>query len=86
MCRRPEIVMAASGFNDSILSQCPTLLEVYNAFPFLTNGHVETIFAAFFRRNPGVKYSRRCLIMDDGGTVTLDFEHLTEEEVRLRSA
>ena len=34
---------------------CPSLGAFYSACPFLSNCHMETIFAALFRRDPGVK-------------------------------
>ena len=49
--------------------------QVYRPYPWLTNGHVETIWAALFRRGANVKYYRRCLNMPDGGVVSLDFEY-----------
>ncbi len=66
--------MAKTQFNTAILSNMPTLAEVYRPFLWLTNGHVETIWAALFRRGANVRYYRRCLSMSDGGVVSLDFE------------
>ncbi|KAL7607989.1 embryogenesis-associated protein EMB8 [Lactuca sativa] len=46
----------------------------YNSFPvFGSNCHLETIFAAFFRKIPDVKLKRECLRTQDDGTVTLDW-------------
>lgn len=46
----------------------------YNPFPVIGwNRHVETIFAAFFRSLPEVKFRRECLRTTDGGTVALDW-------------
>eukprot|EP01025_Chloroclados_australasicus_P011095 TRINITY_DN14807_c0_g1_i1.p1 TRINITY_DN14807_c0_g1~~TRINITY_DN14807_c0_g1_i1.p1 ORF type:complete len:455 (-),score=59.69 TRINITY_DN14807_c0_g1_i1:247-1476(-) len=47
----------------------------YPALWWLTNGHVETIFAAFTRKKPGVKYVRELVKMSDGGLVALDWRH-----------
>ncbi len=49
--------------------------QEYRPFPWLTNGHVETIWAALFRRGANVKYYRRCLSMSDGGVVSIDYEY-----------
>ncbi len=80
-CRLPELHYAKSRFNKDILARCPSLTAVYRTCPLLTNGHVETIFAAVFRKDPGVRYYRRCVIMQDGAAVALDFELLPPEQV-----
>ena len=64
-----------------IVHRCPGLAAVYRACPFLTNGHVETIFAAVARADPSVHYYRRCLIMPDGAAIALDYELLPPELV-----
>jgi hypothetical protein len=56
-----------------IVERLPQLREEYKPFPGLTNAHVETIFAAFFRRLPDVRFRRECLAAPDGGTVALDW-------------
>ncbi|XP_031496238.1 embryogenesis-associated protein EMB8 isoform X1 [Nymphaea colorata] len=46
----------------------------YRPFPLIgSNRHVETIFAAFFRSLPDVRYRRECLRTADGGAVALDW-------------
>ena len=50
----------------------------YNAL--LNNGHVETIFAALFRRRPHILYDRELVQMPDGGVVALDTEDLQESD------
>ena len=65
---------------------CPYAAQAAYAFAvqarhWLFNGHIETIFAAKFRRSPGLRYSRECLIMPDGGTVAIDFEPLDLDQV-----
>jgi predicted alpha/beta-fold hydrolase len=57
----------------AILAECPSLTQPYKVAPWLTNPHVETIFAALFRRTPAVKYERELLRMEDGGTVAVDW-------------
>ena len=63
------------------MDRCPSLEAVHRACPFLTNGHVETIFAAVARKSPGVQYYRRCVIMPDGAAIALDYELLPPELV-----
>ncbi|KAK8591609.1 hypothetical protein V6N13_031648 [Hibiscus sabdariffa] len=46
----------------------------YKPFPIIGwNRHLETIFAAFFRTIPDVKYRRECLRTKDNGTIALDW-------------
>ena len=63
-------------FNKGVLSRCPTINSPYRPFPFLTNGHVETIFASKTRRSPPVTYDRESFTCPDGGTVHLDYHNL----------
>ena len=60
--------------HEAILKLCPHLSATYHLPAFLNNGHVETIFAALFRRNPHITYEREILHMPDGGVVALDAE------------
>jgi len=77
----PEVTMAASDFNLAVLAGCPTLRTPYVPTIGLTNGHVETIFAAKLRTFPeNIHYRRECLRMPDGGTVALDWEHTDDHE------
>ena len=71
----PRLTAADTARNRRILADMPSLREVYQPLAFLLNGHVETIWAALFRRGAGVRYYRRCVTMPDGGVVALDFEH-----------
>jgi hypothetical protein len=64
---------AHSTLVQQIVERLPQLREEYKPFPGLTNAHVETIFAAFFRRLPDVRFRRECLAAPDGGTVALDW-------------
>ncbi|KAF3771556.1 Embryogenesis-associated protein [Nymphaea thermarum] len=46
----------------------------YRPFPLIgSNRHVETIFAAFFRSLPDVRYRRECLRTAEGGALALDW-------------
>jgi hypothetical protein len=69
----PVITMIQNEFNKRVMSLCPSLNAPYKPVPFLTNGHVETIFAAWFRRLPNLKYRRECITRPDNGTVALDW-------------
>ena len=60
------------------LSQKGCVLQVRR---WLWNGHVETIYAAKFRRSPNLQYNRELLAMPDGGTVAVDFEPLEFDKV-----
>jgi len=66
---------AAAAFHQGVLDRCQSIHEEYKCVPGLTNGHVETIFAAKLRRSPKVEYARECLIMADKGCVALDWDH-----------
>ncbi|KAF5207062.1 Embryogenesis-associated protein emb8 [Thalictrum thalictroides] len=63
------------GACDSYLPVLKSLLNrPYNPYPLVCwNRHVETIFAAFFRSLPGVRFRRECLRTADNGTVSLDW-------------
>ncbi|XP_024378237.1 embryogenesis-associated protein EMB8 [Physcomitrium patens] len=68
-----EIIGEGAAFNASLLPKLTELEKPYKPYPFLSNRHVETIFAAFFRSLPGFTFRRECLRMADGGTVALDW-------------
>lgn len=68
-----EVRGAGAAFNASILPKLTELEKPYKPYPLLTNRHVETIFAAFFRSLPKLTFRRECLRMADGGTVALDW-------------
>jgi len=69
----PAVTMTPTESNKAILAECPSLTQPYKVAPWLTNPHVETIFAALLRRTPAVKYERELLRMEDGGTVAVDW-------------
>ncbi|KAL4433399.1 hypothetical protein ABPG77_010252 [Micractinium sp. CCAP 211/92] len=71
---RPNVQGQSTSWNSAILSLCPTLTAPYRLAAGLNNGHVETIFAAWFRRKPHVMYEREVVHMPDGGCVALDTE------------
>ncbi|KAG0570302.1 hypothetical protein KC19_6G152600 [Ceratodon purpureus] len=68
-----EVLGTGAAFNASILPKLTELEKPYKPYPLLTNRHVETIFAAFFRSLPRLTFRRQCLRMADGGTVALDW-------------
>lgn len=70
---KPKLSYQSTKFNEGILSRIPTLRSLYKPLPFLTNGHVETIFAAKARKKVDVEYRRENLHMPDGGVVSLDW-------------
>ncbi len=74
--RFSEITTQPNDFNKGVLSRCPTVNSQYQAWPFLTNGHVETIFASKTRRSPPVEYDRYSFGCPNGGTVHLDYHRL----------
>ncbi|XP_059662142.1 embryogenesis-associated protein EMB8 [Cornus florida] len=62
------------GALSSFLPAFTTLNRPYNPFPLIGwNRHVETIFAAFFRSLPDVRFRRVCLRTKDDGAVSLDW-------------
>lgn len=71
-----EITTEPTKFNKGVLSRCPTINSPYRPFPFLTNGHVETIFASKTRGSLPVTYERASFACPDGGTVHLDYHDL----------
>lgn len=71
---KPTVKHSKTKWNNAILRLCPHLTANYRLPLFLNNGHVETIFAALFRKNPHILYQREILHMPDGGVVALDTE------------
>lgn len=71
---KPYIQKALTQFNNAVLEKCPVFYQPYKPYPFLTNCHMETIFAAKFRRCPALEYARECVYMKDGGCVSLDWD------------
>lgn len=41
---------------------------------FLTNGHIETIFAAKVRARIALEYKREYLLVPEGGVIALDWK------------
>ncbi|KAI8096462.1 Alpha/Beta hydrolase protein [Halteromyces radiatus] len=57
-----------------LLSNCPSLDDTYSPTPYLFNGHLQTGYAAIFKRkSPHVIYERELLTLDDGGQLSLDW-------------
>ncbi|XP_073155339.1 embryogenesis-associated protein EMB8 isoform X2 [Henckelia pumila] len=62
------------GAVDSFLPAFNTLHLPYVPYPVIGwNRHLETIFAAFYRSLPAVRFRRQCLRTRDDGTVSLDW-------------
>ncbi|KAK3030674.1 hypothetical protein RJ639_035878 [Escallonia herrerae] len=69
----PSLEVSGGG-RDSFLPALKTLTLPYHPFPLVGwNRHVETIFAAYFRSRPYVRFRRECLRTKDGGAVALDW-------------
>lgn len=68
----PKIRGKSTEWNDKIRRLCPHLASPYQLPFVLNNGHIETIFAALFRKNPHITYEREIVRMPDGGSVALD--------------
>ena len=84
--KRSDLILQRTSFNQGVLSRCPTINSVYQTWPLLSNGHVETIFASKLRRNPPVSYTRKSFKTPDGGTVHIDYHNLPSTIVRLMHA
>lgn len=67
-CRLPDLRYQRTKLNQAIMKACPSLSSMYSACPFLTNCHVETIFAALFRRDPGVSAAAHAPSLHGEGT------------------
>eukprot|EP01024_Parvocaulis_polyphysoides_P017602 TRINITY_DN17777_c1_g1_i1.p1 TRINITY_DN17777_c1_g1~~TRINITY_DN17777_c1_g1_i1.p1 ORF type:complete len:455 (-),score=35.28 TRINITY_DN17777_c1_g1_i1:262-1626(-) len=63
------------------LSQSLHPERIYPAIWWLTNGHIETVFANFTRKSPQVKYVRELVPMSDGGLVALDWKYPFQESM-----
>lgn len=76
----PKTIAKDSERNRAILAKLGRLKEPYRVVQGLGNGHVETIFAAFFRSSPMVEYNRDLILCTtDGGCVALDWPVKGEE-------
>lgn len=74
MTQRPRVVCQPTAFNRGVLSRMPTIRALYRPLLFLTNGHVETIFAAKARSKTLFRYRREYLLVPEGGIVALDWK------------
>ncbi|KAL2551049.1 esterase/lipase/thioesterase family protein [Forsythia ovata] len=62
------------GAMEKFLPAFKTINLPYTPYPvFGWNRHVETIFTAFFRSRPDVRFRRECLRTKDNGAVALDW-------------
>ncbi|KAF5948079.1 hypothetical protein HYC85_014036 [Camellia sinensis] len=70
----PSLEVVGGGGRDSFLPAIKILNRPYKPYPVIGwNRHVETIFAAFFRSLPNVRFRRECLRTKDNGSVALDW-------------
>lgn len=72
----PQVTASPTTWNQALLALMPTATAPYRIPLLLSNGHVETIYAAKFRKKPHLMYNREILHMPDGGCVCLDTEEL----------
>ncbi len=77
----PVVTAAATKWNQALLALMPSATAPYSLPLLLRNGHVETIYAAKFRKKPHLLYDREVLHMPDGGCVCLDTEDLPANQV-----
>ncbi|OMO80635.1 putative AB-hydrolase YheT [Corchorus capsularis] len=69
----PSLEISGGGV-DRFLPAFKTLHLPYKPYPIVGwNRHVETIFAAFYRKFPEVRYRRECLRTKDDGAIALDW-------------
>lgn len=74
------------GGRDTFLPALKTIHLPYHPFPLIGwNPHVETIFAAFFRSLPEVRFRRECLRTKDNGSVALDWVAGDQSSLPLQS-
>ena len=76
----PRVIAQPNDWNKAIQELCPHFTTPYKLPTILNNGHVETIFAALFRRRPHILYDRELVHMPDGGVVAIDSEDLPESQ------
>ncbi|EQC41181.1 hypothetical protein SDRG_01157 [Saprolegnia diclina VS20] len=71
--KRPTLVKADTPRTTRLLQRCTLLLEKYHPTWFLCNGHLQTFMVIVSDSQPPVLYKRQELVLDDGGTVSLDW-------------
>ncbi|KAG2432353.1 hypothetical protein HYH02_012927 [Chlamydomonas schloesseri] len=81
--QKPTVECHPTEFNNRVLAACPSLNLPYQPVMFMTNPHVETIFAAKTRTKPAVRYQREILHTSDGGCVALDWQWEPESDKAL---
>ena len=66
LTQKPALTYQPTELNNALLSRMPTLRALYKPLTFLTNGHIETIFAAKFRERRELHYRREYLLVPEG--------------------
>jgi predicted alpha/beta-fold hydrolase len=56
-----------------LLAACPSLASYAPPLLLPISGHASTLFSVFFRRSPGLTFSRELVALPDGGEIALDF-------------
>ncbi|OQR83540.1 serine protease family S33 [Achlya hypogyna] len=71
--KRPTLVKQDTPFSSQLLRSCTLLYEKYHPTWFLCNGHLQTLMVIVSDSQPPVLYKRQELVLEDGGTVSLDW-------------
>uniref|UniRef100_A0A7C9DIP1 Alcohol O-acetyltransferase n=1 Tax=Opuntia streptacantha TaxID=393608 RepID=A0A7C9DIP1_OPUST len=70
----PSLNVIGGGFEKFSPAFKSNLQQPYRPCPVIgSNRHIETIFAAFFRSLPDVRFRRECIRTKDDGAVALDW-------------
>lgn len=69
---QPSVHIGSNQTQQRAFARSPLLNGKYKVRSLLSSGHVETIFAALFRRPGLVRYDRTILKGPDGGTTAVD--------------
>ncbi|OQS03902.1 serine protease family S33 [Thraustotheca clavata] len=72
--KRPTLIKQDTPLTAQLLRSCTLLLEKYHPTWFLfSNGHLQTLMVIVSNSGPLVLYKRQELVLEDGGTVSLDW-------------
>lgn len=69
---QPFLHVGSNPTQQRVFARSPLLNGKYKVRRLLSSGHIETIFAALFRRPGLVRYDRTVLKGPDGGTTAVD--------------
>ena len=71
-CGKPIIVANSNSILANHVKLLPSIHRFYFSNPFLFNGHLQTIYNAFYKVPVTVNYSRTLLTLEDGGVISID--------------